>query len=427
MPEDILDVSDRLWRGAADIAEFHPFSYLGGVAEVAGASLFVASFANVSAIATADGLVLVDTGSQVLAGQAMAAIREWRGDRLNTAIFSHGHIDHVFGVDLYEAEARDHGWPAPRVVAHEAVPARFERYRLTAGYNEVINQRQFGMPGLRWPVDYRFPDEVYRNDLVIEVGGETIELHHARGETDDHTWTWVPARRLLCCGDFFIWASPNCGNPQKVQRYPKEWAVALRRMAAVGAETLLPGHGLPIIGAERVSQALTDTAELLESLHDQAVAMMNSGATLDDIVHTVRAPARLLDRPYLRPVYDEPEFIVRNVWRLYGGWYDGNPAHLKPAPDAELAGELAALAGGPGRLAARASELSAAGQHRLAAHLAEIAAQAGGDAEVRAARAEVYRARVDAEASTMSRGVFRWAASATGDADTDGRGNAEQG
>ena len=28
--------------------------------------------------------------------------------------------------------------------------------------------------------------------------------------------------------------------------------------------------------------------------------------------------------------------IVRNIWRLYGGWYDGNPARLKPAPDEAL-------------------------------------------------------------------------------------------
>jgi alkyl sulfatase BDS1-like metallo-beta-lactamase superfamily hydrolase len=59
-------------------------------------------------------------------------------------------------------------------------------------------------------------------------------------------------------------------------------------------------------------------------------------------------------KPYLQPVYDEPEFIVRNVWRLYGGWYDGNPARLKPAPDAVLATALAELAGGAAALADRA-------------------------------------------------------------------------
>src|SRR5205823_12758581 len=137
-----------------------------------------------------------------------------------------------------------------------------------------------------------------------------------------------------------IWASPNAGNPQKVQRYPREWAAALREMATLGAGTLLPGHGFPILGADRIEVALTETAELLESLVQQTLALMNDGARLDEILYTVRAPQHLLDRPYLRPVYDEPEFVVRNIWRLYGGWYDGNPATLKPAPDRAVATEL---------------------------------------------------------------------------------------
>jgi alkyl sulfatase BDS1-like metallo-beta-lactamase superfamily hydrolase len=137
---------------------------------------------------------------------------------------------------------------------------------------------------------------------------------------------------------------------------------------------------------------------------------MNAGARLDEIVHAVQAPAHLLDRPYLRPVYDEPEFVVRNLWRLYGGWYDGNPANLKPAPDAVLAAEVASLAGGAGRLAARAQELAAAGELRLAGHLAEMAALAApDDAGVHAARAEVFGARAAQERSTMSRGVYAWA------------------
>ena len=221
---------------------------------------------------------------------------------------------------------------------------------------------------------------------------------------------WNPGRKVLCTGDLFIWASPNCGNPQKVQRYPREWAVGLRKMQALGAEVLLPGHGLPILGADRIDQALGETAELLESLVEQTLALMNEGARLDDIVHTVQAPAHLLDRPYLKPVYDEPEFVVRNLWRLYGGWYDGNPAHLKPAPDAVLAAEVAALAGGAGRLAERAQELAAQGDLRLAGHLAEMAALAApDDAGVHTVRAEVFAARAAQERSTMSKGVFAWA------------------
>jgi len=409
--DDVLELADRLWRGEASTSEHHPVLRAGGLAEVLPGVAFVPSFGNVTAFATGAGLVLVDTGSPFLARAVHAELRRWTGLPLHTAIYSHGHVDHVFGVPVFEEEAEGQGWPRPTVVAHEAVVQRFERYVLTAGYNAIVNRRQFEVADLEWPTSYRHPDRTYRDQLLLEVGGAQFELHHALGETDDHTWTFVPAERVLCCGDLFIWASPNAGNPQKVQRYPLEWAQALREMAAVGADVLLPGHGVPVVGPGRVRQALEDTASYLESLVEQVLERMNAGARLDEIVHEVAPPPALAGRPYLQPVYDEPEFVVRAIWRRFGGWYDGNPANLKPAPEARLAEEVAALAGGAARLAQRAGELAAAGELRLAGHLAELAALAApGDPGVHARRAEVFAARAAAERSTMARGIFASAA-----------------
>jgi alkyl sulfatase BDS1-like metallo-beta-lactamase superfamily hydrolase len=407
---ELLDFADKLFTGEVPIQEYHPFSPSGQLAEVQAGLAFVDSFANAAAVDTADGLVMVDTSGVFHASRVHDTIRNWSSSPLHTAVFTHGHIDHVFGVDLYEEDARTSGAPAPRVIAHREIGERFARYQLTAGYNSVINQRQFKAPGLRWPTAYRLPDETYDERFTIEVGGEHFELYHDRGETDDATWVWAPERRVLFAGDMFIWASPNCGNPQKVQRYARDWAIAFRKMIGLEPDVLLPGHGLPIVGADRVRRALTEGAELLESLVEQTLVLMNEGARLDDIIHTVRAPDHLLERPYLRAVYDEPEFVVRNLWRQYGGWYDGDPSHLKPAPAAVLARELAELAGGPARLAARALEVARTGDMRLAGHLAELAAQAAPDDRgVHAVRAEVFGARAREEASTMSRGIFSWA------------------
>jgi alkyl sulfatase BDS1-like metallo-beta-lactamase superfamily hydrolase len=409
---DVLEIAEQLWNGegSTDVGGHHPVTQDLGLAEVADRTAFSASFGNICAFATDDGLLLVDTGNQVMAAMNHERIRGWNTHRLGTVVYTHGHIDHVFGMAPFDGEAVANSWAPPHVVAHELVPLRFERYLLTAGYNGVINQRQFQFPRPYWPTEYRQPDEVYRDHHTLTVGGETWELHHDKGETDDATWVWNPGRKVLCTGDLFIWASPNCGNPQKVQRYPREWAIGLRKMAVLGAEVLLPGHGFPILGADRIEQACNDAAELLESLVEQTLALMNEGARLDDIVHAVQAPAHLLDKPYLRPVYDEPEFVVRNLWRLYGGWYDGNPARLKPPTDAAIALEVASLAGGASRLAARATELAAEGDLRLAGHLAELAAQAApDDPGVHKVRAEVFGQRAAAERSTMSKGVFSWA------------------
>lgn len=419
---DLLELADRLWTGDLDVAgppspehpgdeeAVNPFVPRGELVEVGQGTAFVSSFANVSAFETTEGLVCVDSGAPFSAAEIHRMIRAWSPARLHTTIFSHGHIDHVLGTGPFEAEARERGWAPPRVVAHENVAARFDRYKLTAGYNSAINSRQFGVP-VDWPTDYRYPDETYRERVELEVGGERFELHHAKGETDDHSWTWVPARRVVCPGDLIIWCVPNAGNPQKVQRYPREWAAALREMSALGAETLLPGHGLPVVGADRVRAILDDTAALLEHLHDETVRMMNEDASLNQIVHEVRPPAELLGKPYLRPIYDDPEFVVRNVWRLYGGWYDLDPAGLKPARSSDLAREIASLAGGASELARRARQLASEGEFRLAGHLAELAiAAAPGDSEVRVARAEVYEARSAAEPSLMAKSIFAAAA-----------------
>lgn len=410
MNQSLLELSERILDGTARIDDHHPLNLRGPsiLETVAEGVAFVEAFANVVAIDTDDGLVLVDAAGPLHAASVHDAVRGWSPKRLHTAVFTHGHVDHIYAVGLFETEE---GAPPARVVAHEALPERFRRYERTNGYNAVINQRQFQLPQPVFPAGYRYPDETYRDRLTLTVGGVELDLRHDRGETDDATWVWLADRQVLCTGDLFIWASPNCGNPQKVQRYPAEWASAMRSMAALGAEVLLPGHGLPIGGADRIRGVLTDTAELLESLVDQTLALMNAGARLDEIVHEVEAPPHLLQRPWLQPIYDEPEFVVHNLWRLYGGWYDGDPSHLKPAPASEIARELAALAGGPDRLAERAEELSDSGDHRLAGHLAELAVQADPtDPALHRARSVVFGRRAELERSTMAKGVFRWAA-----------------
>ena len=91
------------------------------VEEAAGRTHFVSSFANVTAFGTDAGLVLVDTGSFMLAERTRKVLRSAVGDPAHTAIWTHGHVDHCFGVELYEREASR----PVHVIAHAAVPRRF--------------------------------------------------------------------------------------------------------------------------------------------------------------------------------------------------------------------------------------------------------------------------------------------------------------
>ena len=376
---------------------------------------FIESFCHIPVFKTDDGLVLVDTSSEPMAPKCLESLRNWTDAPIHSIVFTHGQIDHVGGAATIVEDARKRGHQRPVFYGHENILQRYERYQFTNGFNYRINARQFSQSSLKvseelpsfGPASWVTPDVTYRDGIIFSVGGETFELHHSKGETDDHTFVWVPGRKTIATGDFVIWAFPNCGNPQKVQRYPRDWARALRRMIALEPELLLPGHGLPVEGRERIRTMLENMAEALETLVEQTVTLMNNGATLDTIVNTVKVPEEYLSKPYMGATYDDPEFIVRNIWRLYGGWWDGNAANLKPAPQADMAAAVAEIAGGGKALAGKAEDKAAAGDLRVACELIEMASLAEPDnLDVQAARARIYHARRKSESSLMAKGIY---------------------
>lgn len=414
MSEHPLELSARLID--TGVADTPPNRITQELSELAEGVALIESFSHVTVVDTGDGLVCFDASGAQSGHAVVASMRAWSDDQVDTLVYTHGHADHVGGSRAFAADAHAHGRPTPRVLGHERVIPRFDRYEQTKGYNLTINLRQFGgaakaaaqlgdrpfLPGgtLR-------PDVTYADQMTERIGNIDFEYNYCKGETDDHTWTWIPQHKMISAGDQFIWNFPNCGNPQKVQRYPIEWAESLRVMAAKDPELFVPAHGLPIAGRDRIQHCLHTVADTLDTLVGQVLDAMNSGATLDEIVHSVSVPAETLALPYLRPLYDEPEFVIRNIWRLFGGWYDGNPARLKPPSDTALGTEMAALAGGVERLIERAEQLSTSGDHRLACQLIEYAVAAEPESHaVHQARAAIYAARRATETSLMAKGIY---------------------
>jgi glyoxylase-like metal-dependent hydrolase (beta-lactamase superfamily II) len=391
-------------------------AWSGGPVEVAERTWFSSFFCSATAFETDEGLLLVDSGTRSIALRLAAAVREVTTVPVHTAVYTHGHVDHAYGLPAFLVE----GQPAPTVVAHRAVPERFARYERTAGFNRAINARQFG--GSSTDTTYLSsmgssyqppvpPDVLYDDQLTLRVGGVDFELHHGRGETDDATWVWCGSRRVVCTGDFLIGAVPNAGNPQKVQRYPLDWAAALRAMAACEPVTVCPGHGGPVVqDAELAQRVLLETAGFLETIVERTLEVLDDGAPPHvDVVRRVELPVS--DSPWLQPLYDEGEFIVRNVIREYGGWYSGRPSELKPAPRSAVAAEIAALSGGVRAVVERAVALADGDDLALACHLADYALEASpDDADVRSLVAALYERRAKSEQSFMAVNLFRAAA-----------------
>jgi len=378
-------------------------AFFGTPAEVAPDVFMHPVFVNSYALRTSAGLVLVDPGFGETSRGLRSTVRAWSDAPLMVAVYTHGHADHAFGMRAFLAAGE-----RPKIVAQENCAARFRRYEALHGWNARINQRQFGLPEPIFPRHFDWPTTWVRDRLGLPLGDVTLDLHAARGETDDALWVWVPERRYLFTGDLVIWQAPNCGNPQKMQRYPEDWADALDAMAGLGAAWLFPGHGLVVEGEAAVRQVLVDGARYLRGIVDAVRERLNAGERPEDIAHAVHPDPELAARPYLAATYDHPTFIVRNLLRLWAGWWNGNAADLLPATPAALAHEVTALAGGTDALTARVRALLDAGDATLAAHLVEWAVRAAPeDRNTQAAKRDVYRVLFSASDCLMARGIYR--------------------
>ncbi len=388
------------------------FFWSGGPVELAPRTWFNSLFSGCVAFETDEGIVLVDSGLVQLGPTLAQMLRTKTQAPIHTAIFTQGHVDHAYGLSAFLMP----GQAPPRIIAHRAMPKRFARYAKTAGHNAALNARQFGgtvqlaetnpdtFKSFGFPTLQ--PNVLYDDRLDIVVGGETFEIHHCPGETDDHSWIFAADRGVLCPGDLFIWGVPNAGNPQKVQRYPLEWAAGLRKMATKNARSLAPGHGGPVVNdPAKIHTMLMETADYLDSIVEQTVAAMNAGSPPhSDIIHQVKLPKT--DSPWLQAVYDEGEFIVRNVIRFYGGWWTGRPSELKPSPRDVLAKEIASLSGGALKLAERAKAL-ASSDMRLACHLADYALEAEpADKAIQEIVGAIYEQREGQETSLMAKNIM---------------------
>lgn len=362
-----------------------------------------AGFSNNYVLDTGEGLLVIDPGHVRIQEGFYDAVRAWSTAPVHTVAYTHGHVDHVTGFGRFLAEGEQ-----PEVVAQENVIARFKRYQLTHGFNQHINRRQTGNMKLQFPREFLFPTVTFREGLTQRIGNLDIVYRAVKGETDDYCAIWIPNKRILFVGDMATWKVPNAGNPLKIQRYPVEWAAALEEMAELGAEWLCPGHDLVLRGEENIRTFLLDQAAYLRSLIEQVLEGMNAGRSYDDILHSTQPGPAVANKPHIRAVYNHPQFIVRDLLRYWGGWWNGEGATLLPAPHSDQAQEIVQLAGGIEPIIARARELIASGRVDLACHLADWAVQSSAESlQAQQLKRDTYLARAEHETFGMAKGFFR--------------------
>ena len=392
--------------------------------DVYGAVGFAAS--NVYMLIGDDGLLIIDTTETTSAAEnILAEFREVTDKPVKTILYTHSHRDHISGAavfaeggspeiiaaDNFESDLVniDSSHPSPG----KALMARTKRqFGMTLSFpNERVN---LGLgPGDR-PMEGMGAGFIEPTLSITEQRtslsryGLQLELAKAPGETPDHIVVWLASRRILFCGDNFYWSFPNLyairGTPY---RDFNAWADTLDLLLEFDADILAAGHTMPVIGAAKVKESLTDYRDAIKHVVAETVAGMNQQLGPDELAHTVRLPAELAGKPYLKEFYGKVSWAVRAYFAGTLGWFDGNPTNLSRLSPLQTAERTIKLAGGADNVlnAARqaaddndyqwamelADHLIVASQHTAAAKEIKIASmRAMADLEINATGRNYY-------------------------------------
>jgi alkyl sulfatase BDS1-like metallo-beta-lactamase superfamily hydrolase len=330
--------------------------------------VFVAKtkISNASWVHTVEGTVLLDT--LLLPGYS-AKIKDEilnAGGVLKYILYTHHHYDHIGGAVTF---MEDH----PQIIAHRFLPENLEKYRILKDHRARIATIQFNIPITPEMVPpVVAPTKLFDQSMVFSLGDKTFELYHARAETDDSVWVFVPEIKTAFVGDLIISGFPNIGNPFKPTRFALSWAHALEAVRDKDPEMVIAHGGRAVYRGDAVRELLDVTIEAIYSIHDQVAESINKGIPVDEIIHQVKLPDHLKTHEFLQFKYSRPEFAVYNIYRWYHGYFDHNPANLIPRPHHEFNDQLIHLISSRDAVIQRAADLLAQGRAQLALQVLDI-------------------------------------------------------
>jgi glyoxylase-like metal-dependent hydrolase (beta-lactamase superfamily II) len=261
---------------------------------------------NVSVVAGAAGLLVVDTNASAAAARAVLAdLRRLSTAPLVAAVNTHVHFDHTFGNGVLAAEGAE-------IIAHEDAAAALPEHAADIRGQAAAEADEDDRYAELVATEELVPGRTFSSALTLDLGDRIVELiHPGRGHTSGDLVVRVPDADALLAGDLVEESAARHGVPGfGSDSWPMEWPTTLDLvLSLVGPDTVVvPGHGAPV-GRDFVQEqraALGVVAETIRDLAgrgiplDQALEAGDWPYPREELAHAVRRGYEQLPRSQKR-------------------------------------------------------------------------------------------------------------------------------
>jgi cyclase len=149
------------------------------------------------------------------------------------------------------------------------------------------------------------PTTTFSARMTLRRGHREIQLLYlGRSHTDTDIVVYLPQERIACTGDMM-----ESQISYAADAWVNEWPDTLEKLTALDFDTVLPGHGAPFKGKEKIRAFQV----YLRDLYNQVTAFRQQGLSVEETAKRVDLTSHASDWPQLRA----PGADLRAVQRMY--------------------------------------------------------------------------------------------------------------
>jgi len=186
---------------------------------------------NAGVVLASEGVVVIDTlPFPEETREILRLLEKEAAGRPIYLVLTHYHTDHTFGACFFSNAI---------AIAHTLCRKRLEEHG-----EQALQEAKAQDPAFA-PLSLRLPEVVVEEgDLLLRLGNKTLQLFHAPGHSPDGLAVYVREDRILFTGDVMM------PIPYIVDGDVEQTIATLQRFRDLQIETMVPGHGEPILRGE---------------------------------------------------------------------------------------------------------------------------------------------------------------------------------